>query len=68
MHKKFEFEYEELDSKEALVAEDLALLDAAFKAVKLLLRRIQNSKWVLLLDYQMDKSYLGPIKRVQVIL
>ncbi|MEY4812515.1 MAG: hypothetical protein RLZZ462_1388 [Bacteroidota bacterium] len=34
MHKKFEFEYEALDSKEALVGEDLALLDAAFKAVK----------------------------------
>jgi cytidine deaminase len=34
MHKKFEFEYEELDSKEALVAEDLALLNAAFQAVE----------------------------------
>ena len=34
MHKKFEFEYEELDTKEALVGEDLALLDAAFKAVE----------------------------------
>jgi len=34
MHKKFEFEYEELDSKEALVAQDLALLNAAFQAVE----------------------------------
>lgn len=34
MHKKFEFEYEELDTKDALCAEDLELLHAAFKAVE----------------------------------
>ena len=34
MHKKFEFEYEELDHLDALGAEDLALLNAAFKAVE----------------------------------
>lgn len=34
MHKKFEFEYEELDSKEALVPNDLALLNAAFQAIE----------------------------------
>jgi cytidine deaminase len=34
MHKKFEFEYEELDHLEALGADDLALLNAAFKAVE----------------------------------
>ena len=34
MHKKCELEYEELDSKEALVGEDLALLNAAFQAVE----------------------------------
>ena len=34
MLKKYEFEYEELDAKEALCEEDLALLNAAFKAVE----------------------------------
>jgi cytidine deaminase len=34
MQKKFEFEYEELEHQEALAAEDLALLNAAFKAVE----------------------------------
>ncbi len=33
MNKKFEFEYEELDHLEALGADDLALLKAAFQAV-----------------------------------
>lgn len=34
MHKKFEFEYEELDHLDALGADDLALLKAAFQAVE----------------------------------
>jgi cytidine deaminase len=34
MQKKFEFEYEEFDTKEALAVEDLALLTAAFGAVE----------------------------------
>ena len=33
MQKKFEFEYEEFETKEALVSEDLALLHAAYEAV-----------------------------------
>ncbi len=34
MQKKFEFEYEEFDTKEGLAIEDLALLNAAYDAVE----------------------------------
>lgn len=34
MQKKFEFEYEEFDTKQAMQADDLALLNAAYEAVK----------------------------------
>lgn len=34
MQKKFEFEYEELEAKEALATDDLVLLNAAFDAVE----------------------------------
>ena len=34
MHKKFEFEYEELDAKEGLGSEDLILLNAAFNKAR----------------------------------